>query len=94
MLNTSKCNSPKQLHFYVNDKELELIKKKQELSGINILGHYLRKMAIDGYNIRLDMKEVREMTVAMSRYSLGYQAPFKMEIGVYKKNKRVLSMAA
>ena len=50
----------KQIHFMVNDIELELIKKRMEEAGIKSLGAYMRKMAIDGYTIRLDLSDMRE----------------------------------
>lgn len=53
---------PTQLHFYVNDREFELIKAKMKQVGTDNLSGYLRKMAIDGYIIRLNMKELRELT--------------------------------
>ena len=50
-----------QLHFRVSEKEADVIKKKMEESGIKSIGAYLRKMAVDGYCIRLDFEEVREL---------------------------------
>ena len=50
----------KQIHFMVNDIELELIKKRMEEAGIKSLGAYMRKMAIDGYTLRLDLSDMRE----------------------------------
>ena len=50
----------KQIHFMVNDIELELIKKRMEEAGIKSLGAYMRKMAIDGYTVRLDLSDMRE----------------------------------
>ena len=44
----------------VNDIELELIKKRMEEAGIKSLGAYMRKMAIDGYTLRLDLSDMRE----------------------------------
>lgn len=51
-----------QLHFYVNDQELDLIRTKMKQVGTDNMSSYLRKMAVDGYVIRLDMKELRELT--------------------------------
>ena len=50
-----------QLHFRVSEKEADVIKKKMEESGIKSIGAYLRKMAVDGYCIRLELEEVREL---------------------------------
>ena len=50
-----------QLHFRVSEKEADVIKMKMEESGIKSIGAYLRKMAVDGYCIRLEIEEVREL---------------------------------
>ena len=50
----------KQIHFLVNSAEAELIKKKMEEAGFTSVGAYMRKMAIDGYTIRLDLADMRE----------------------------------
>lgn len=50
-----------QLHFRVNEEERNLIKKRMELTGIKSPGVYLRKMAIDGYIITLDLSDIKEV---------------------------------
>lgn len=50
----------KQIHFLVNATEAELIKKKMDEAGFTSVGAYMRKMAIDGYTIRLDLTDMRE----------------------------------
>ena len=50
----------KQLHFLVSEEEEKLIKRKMEDAGIKRMGVYLRKMAIDGYTIKLDLEDMRE----------------------------------
>lgn len=50
----------KQIHFLINESEEELIKKKMEEAGISSMAAYMRKMAIDGYTIRLDLSDMRE----------------------------------
>ena len=47
-----------QLHFRVSKQELERIRKKMESSGILSIGSYLRKMALDGYCLHLDLQEI------------------------------------
>ena len=64
---------PTQLHFYVNDQELELIRTKMKQIGTDNLSGYLRKMAIDGYIIRLNTKELRELRYSICIYSLLFQ---------------------
>lgn len=51
-----------QLHFVVSEPEAELIKERMAELGITNLSAYLRKMAVDGYIVHLDMSEIREMT--------------------------------
>ena len=50
-----------QLHFLVSDRELSLLKERMEQTGINNLSAYLRKMALDGYILNLDLSDVREL---------------------------------
>lgn len=56
-----------EVKFWVNASELELIKKKQEQAGILNRGAYLRKMAIDGYVIRVDLQDLKEV-IRLMRY--------------------------
>lgn len=51
-----------QLHFVVSEPEAELIKERMAELGITNLSAYLRKMAVDGYIVHLDMSEIRELT--------------------------------
>lgn len=51
-----------QLHFVVSEQEIELIRERMEQTGITNLSAYLRKMAVDGYIIHLDMTDIQEMT--------------------------------
>lgn len=50
-----------QIKFWATPEERELIQRKLEISGITNMGAYLRKMAIDGYVIRLELPELQEM---------------------------------
>ena len=50
-----------QLHFRVSKPELERIRNKMEASGILSIGSYLRKMALDGYCLHLDLPQLRRM---------------------------------
>lgn len=53
-------NREKQLHFLVNEEEDKIIKRKMKEAGIERLGVYLRKMAIEGYILKLDLSDLRE----------------------------------
>lgn len=58
-----------QLHFMVTENERELIRQKMEQLGTNNLGVYLRKMAIDGYIVKLDLPELSELLSLLRRTS-------------------------
>lgn len=58
-----------QLHFMVTEHERELIRQKMEQLGTNNLGVYLRKMAIDGYIVKLDLPELSELLSLLRRTS-------------------------
>ena len=55
--------------FWVSKEEMELIKKKMLSFGTQNLSAYLRKMAIDGYVIKLDLPELKEFISLMRRNS-------------------------
>ena len=56
---------PIQVKFFVDEHELELIKTRMAQVGTENMSAYLRKMAIDGYVVNLDMPELRELTLRM-----------------------------
>lgn len=58
-----------QLHFMVTEYERVLIKQKMAQMGTRNMGAYLRKMAIDGYVINLDLSAVGEMVSLLRRSS-------------------------
>ncbi len=53
-------NRTKQILFLVNEEEEKIIRRKMEEASISRLSVYLRKMAIEGYIIRLDLSDMRE----------------------------------
>lgn len=57
-----------QLKFRVTQEERKLIEKKMEQLGTQNMAAYLRKMAIDGYVVKLDLPELRKL-VSLLRYS-------------------------
>ena len=58
-----------QLHFRVSKPELERIRNKMESSGILSIGSYLRKMALDGYCLYLDLPQLRRMAYLLQNCS-------------------------
>ena len=57
-----------QLNFRVSPEELALIEQKMAQLGTTNREAYLRKMALDGYVVRLELPEMTEL-VALMRYS-------------------------
>lgn len=49
------------IHFMVTPEEKEMILKQMQNAGTTNMGAYIRKMAIDGYVLQLDLSEVREL---------------------------------
>ena len=62
-------NRDVQLNFRVSPHELELIETKMAQVGTTNREAYLRKMAIDGYVVKLDLPELREMISLLRRSS-------------------------
>ena len=57
-----------QLNFRVSPEELALIEQKLAQLGTTNREAYLRKMALDGYVVRLELPELKEL-VSLMRYS-------------------------
>lgn len=49
------------VEFVITEQEAALIKERMAELGITNLSAYLRKMAVDGYIIHLDMSDIQEM---------------------------------
>ena len=58
---------PNQILFFVSDDEKRIIKAKMAQLGTKNMGAYLRKMAIDGYVVKLDLPELRELVSLLRR---------------------------
>lgn len=58
-----------QLKFRVTPEEQALIHQKMEQYGTENMAAYLRKMAIDGYVVRLDLPELWELVSLLRRSS-------------------------
>ena len=57
-----------QLNFRVSPEELALIEQKMAQLGTTNREAYLRKMALDGYVVRLELPKLKEL-VSLMRYS-------------------------
>lgn len=50
-----------EIHVLLSKSEMDRIRMKMEELGVKNMSAYLRKMALDGYCIRLDLKDVQEL---------------------------------
>lgn len=57
------------LHFRVSPEEESLIETKMEQGGVTNMSAYLRKMALDGFVVKLELPELREMISLLRRSS-------------------------
>ena len=57
------------VHFLASKEEVQRKKKKMNELGIRSMGAYLRKMALDGYCINLDLQDVKELVSLLRRCS-------------------------
>ena len=58
---------PVRIEFRVTEQERQLIQKKMEQLGTKNMGAYLHKMAIDGYIIKVDYTEQKNLAAAVSQ---------------------------
>lgn len=58
-----------QIIFWVTEAERDIIEQKMAQVGTDNLSAYLRKIAIDGYIVKLDLPELREMISLLRRSS-------------------------
>ena len=58
-----------QLNFRVSPEELAMIEQKMAQLGTSNREAYLRKMALDGYVVRLELPELKELVSLMRRSS-------------------------
>ena len=68
-MTTPKRKRDVQLNFRVSPEELALIEQKMAQLGTKNREAYLRKMALDGYVVRLELPELKEMVSLMRRSS-------------------------
>ena len=57
------------VHFLASKEEVERIHEKMDELGIRSMGAYLRKMAVDGYVVQLDLPELKELVSLLRRSS-------------------------
>ena len=57
------------IRFRVTPEEREMIESKMAQFGTTNMAAYLRKISIDGYEVRLDLPELREIVSLLRRSS-------------------------
>ena len=57
------------LYVYVSSDEHDLIKRRMEDAGIDNLSVFIRKMALSGYVLNVDLSPVRELVSLQRRCS-------------------------
>ena len=60
-MKAGRSNKSVRVEFVISEQEADLIKERMAELGITNLSAYLRKMAVDGYIIHLDMSDIQEM---------------------------------
>lgn len=66
-MDRSRRDNP--IQFRVTEAERSLIEQKMAQVGITNMSAYLRKMAIEGYSLKLDLPELKEMISLLRRMS-------------------------
>ena len=76
-MNKKKRRRPIHLHVMVSEEELALIRERMAEAGVRNLGAYVRKMALNGYVLHVDLSDVREL-VSLQRLCFNnlYQVAF------------------
>ena len=62
-------NRPVQVKFRVTPEERKMIDRRMEQAGVTNMAAYLRKMAIDGYVVKLELPELRDFISLLRRTS-------------------------
>ena len=55
--------------FRLSESELSMIQEKMKEYGTDNMSAYLRKMAVDGYVVKIELPELKEMIRLLSNYS-------------------------
>ena len=64
---TKKRRRPIHLHVMVSEEEQALIQERMAEAGITNAGAYMRKMALNGYILHVDLAPVRELVSLQRR---------------------------
>ena len=64
---TKKRRRPIHLHVMVSEEEQALIQQRMAEAGIRNMGAYMRKMALNGYVLHVDLSDIRELVSLQRR---------------------------
>lgn len=64
---TKKRRRPIHLHVMVSEEELALIQERMAEAGIRNMSAYIRKMALGGYVLHVDLEPVKELVSLQRR---------------------------
>lgn len=64
-----KRRRPIHLHVMVSEEELALIRERMAEAGIQNTGAFVRKMALNGYVLHVDLSPIRELVSLQRRCS-------------------------
>ena len=93
MIIIAKRNRKIEIKIRVDEAEASLIREKMKVAHLHNREAYLRKMALDGYVIRLDLADVKKMVALLSNATnnLNQIARKANETGsVYRNDVKVL----
>lgn len=79
----------KEVHFVMSEEEVRRMRLKMQELGIQSQSAYLRKMALDGYSVKLELQDVKDMVSLLRRCSnnLNQYAKRANETGsIYKED--------
>ena len=89
---TKKRRRPIHLHVMVSEEEQALIRERMAEAGIRNMGAYMRKMALNGYVLHVDLSPVRELvSLQANTYGGIYPEEIKALQRDYEKLWRPLS---
>ncbi len=89
---TKHRQRPIHLHVMVSEEEQSLIQERMAEAGIRNMGAYMRKMALNGYVLHVDLSPVRELVSLQRRCSnnLNQVAIHANTYGVYPEEIKAL----
>ena len=79
---------PIRIEFCVTEQERRLIQSKMAQLGTRNMGAYLRKMAIDGYIIKVDYTQQKKLAAAVSRAASNINQICRQEAAMPRMSKK------